>query len=142
MIALRLGLPRSLLFSFGQLLIASCQLNSFQLLLAMFPLKLYDPARKPSVWIGLVHAGDYAVFHSDVGTDVEKTSDGRYLQPGEDSVCMVFDSLVEAETYCEAKVEAIPNLRCDIYDHTGKSRPPALTYVNKVHLKTPVRRVY
>lgn len=108
----------------------------------MFPLKLYDPTRKPAEWTGLVRSGQYAVFHSDIGTDVEKTPDGRYLQPGEDSACMIFDSLAEAEAYCEAKVEAIPNLRCDIYDHTGKSRPPMLTYVNKVHLKTPVRRVY
>ena len=48
---------------------------------------------------------------------------------------MVFDSLAEAETYCETKVEEIPNLRCDIYDHTGRSKPPLLTYVNKIHLK-------
>ena len=108
----------------------------------MQTLKLYDPARKPAEWTGLVHPGQYAVFHSDIGTDVEKTPDGRYLQPGEDSVCIAFDSLAEAEAYCEAKVEDIPNLRCDIYDHTGKSRPPMLTYVNEVHLKAPSRRAY
>jgi hypothetical protein len=105
-------------------------------------LKLYDPARKPAEWTGLVHAGQYAVFHSDIATDVEKTPDGRYLKPGEDSTCLVFDSLAEAESYCEAKVEEIPSLRCDIYDHTGKSRPPMLTYVNKVHVRAPARRVY
>ena len=87
-------------------------------------LKLYDPARKPAKWTGLVHAGQFAVFHSDLATDVEKTPEGRYLQPGEDSICLVFDSLAEAEAYCATRVEAIPNLRCDIYDHTGKSRPP------------------
>jgi len=53
---------------------------------------------------------------------------------------MVFDSLAEAETYCETKVEEIPNLRCDIYDHTGKSKPPLLTYVNKIHLKAESTR--
>ncbi|HET9839275.1 MAG TPA: hypothetical protein VFR84_13660 [Candidatus Angelobacter sp.] len=105
-------------------------------------LKLYDPARKPAEWTGLVHPGQYAVFHSDVATDVEKTAEGRYLQPGEDSTCTVFDSLGEAEAYCEAKVAAIPNLRCDVYDHTGKSRPPLLTYVNRAHLRTPSRRVF
>ena len=97
-------------------------------------LKLYDPARKPTEWTGLVHAGQFAVFHSDVVTDVERTADGHYLQPGEDSTCLVFDSLDEAEGYCETKVDEIPSLRCDIYDHTGKSRPPLLTYVNKIHL--------
>jgi|tagenome__1003787_1003787.scaffolds.fasta_scaffold19540480_1 hypothetical protein len=101
----------------------------------MQQLKLYDPARKPADWTGLLHAGQFAVFHSDVATDIERSADGHYLQPGEDSTCMVFDSLAEAETYCETKVEEIPNLRCDIYDHTGKSKPPLLTYVNKIHLK-------
>ena len=108
----------------------------------MQTLKLYDPTRKPAEWSGLVHAGQYAVFHSDIATNVEKAPDGQYLHPGEDSVCIVFDSLPEAEAYCESKVEAVPNLRCDIYDHTGKSRPPMLTYVNKAHLKAPNRRAY
>jgi hypothetical protein len=109
---------------------------------AVLRLKLYDHTRKPAEWTNLVHAGQYAVFHSDIATDVEKTPDGRYLKPGEDSTCLVFDSLAEAESYCEAKVEEIANLRCDIYDHTGKSRPPMLTYVNKAHVKAPARRVY
>jgi hypothetical protein len=102
-------------------------------------LKLYDPARKPTEWTGLIHAGQFAVFHSDIATDVERDSDGHYLQLGEDSTCLVFDSLTEAEGYCEAKVEEISSLRCDIYDHTGKSKPPMLTYVNKVHLHAPVK---
>ena len=103
-------------------------------------LKLYDPTRKPTDWTGLVHEGQYAVFHSDLATDIERTPEGNYLQPGEDSTCMVFDSLAEAESYCEAKVEQIPNLRCDIYDHTGKSKPPVLTYVNKIHLNADNKR--
>jgi hypothetical protein len=106
----------------------------------MQQLKLYDPARKPTEWTGLVHSGQVAVFHSDVATDVERAPDGHYLQPGEDSTCLVFDSLSEAEAYCETKVDEIPNLRCDIYDHTGKSKPPMLTYVNKVHLHTGTNR--
>src|SRR4029077_6931475 len=92
-------------------------------------------------WTGLVHPGQFAVFHSDVSTDVEKTPEGHYLSPDEDSTCLVFDSLAEAESYCEAKVEAISNLRCDIYDHTGKSQPPVLTYVNRAHVQAPATRV-
>ena len=103
-------------------------------------LKLYDPARKPTEWTGLVHAGQFAVFHSDVATDVERAPDGHYLRADENSICLVFDSLDEAEAYCEAKVEEISNLRCDIYDHTGKSKPPMLTYVYKIHLNAPAKR--
>jgi hypothetical protein len=108
----------------------------------MQQLKLYDPTRKPAEWTGLVRPGQYVVFHSDVQTDVEKNSDGYYLRPGEESTCLIFDALAEAEAYCEGKVEQVPNLRCDIYDHTGKSKPPMLTYVNKAHLRAPQKRVY
>lgn len=97
--------------------------------------KLYDPARKPTEWTSMVRAGQFAVFHSDVATDVERSPEGNYLQSDEDSTCLVFDSLAEAESYCESKVAQFPQLRCDIYDHTGKSKPPMLTYVNKIHLK-------
>ena len=103
-------------------------------------LKLYDPTRKPTEWTGLVYPGQYAVFHSDVATDIEKTAEGHYLRPGDDSTCTIFNSLAEAEAYCEAKVEVISNLPCDVYDHTGKSRPPMLTYVNRAHLGAPNRR--
>lgn len=108
----------------------------------MQELKLYDPTRKPSDWTGLVHSGQYAVFHTDVRSDIEKKPDGHFLSPNDDSTCLVFDSLAEAEAYCENKVEQIPNLRCDIYDHTGKSKQPMLTYVSKAHLKSPKKRVY
>ncbi|HET6841429.1 MAG TPA: hypothetical protein VFK06_07045 [Candidatus Angelobacter sp.] len=103
----------------------------------MQELKLYDPTRKPSDWTDLVHSGQYAVFHTDVRSDTEKKPDGSFLGADEDSTCLVFDSLAEAEAYCEAKVERISNLRCDIYDHTGKSKQPMLTYVNKAYLNSP-----
>ncbi len=103
---------------------------------------LYDPDRRPANWTDLLHEGQFAVFHSDVATDVERTPEGRYLRPGENSTCTMFDSLAEAEEYCKAKVESLPRLRCDIYDHAGKSRPPLLTYINKAHVKAPKKRVY
>lgn len=103
----------------------------------MYQLKLYDPARKPKDWTEIIRPAQYAVFHSDLATDIEKNSDGRFLADGEDSTCLIFDSLHDAESYCEAKVEAIPNLRCDIYDHLGKSKRPMLTYVNQAHVKAP-----
>jgi hypothetical protein len=108
----------------------------------MQELKLYDPARKPANWIDLVHPGQYAVFHTDVQSNIGKKPDGRFPGPDEDSICLVFDSLAEAETYCEGKVEEISNLRCDVYDHTGKSGTPMLTYVNKAYLKSPRKHAY
>jgi hypothetical protein len=107
----------------------------------MQELRLYDPNRQPNTWTDIIRPGQYAVFHSDLSTDVEKTADGRFLRPGEESTCLVFDSLPDAEEYCEAKVEAIPSVRCDIYDHLGKGKPPTLTFVNKARVNDPSRYV-
>ncbi len=103
----------------------------------MQELRLYDPNRHPKDWKDIIRPGQYAVFHSDLHTDVEKRPDGRFLSPGEESSCLVFNSLAEAEAYCEAKVEDVPSLRCDIYDHLGKGKPPTLTYVNRAYVKAP-----
>jgi hypothetical protein len=103
----------------------------------MQELKLYDPDRRPRDWTDIIRPGQYAVFHSDLGTDVEKKADGHFLAPGEESSCLLFDSLDEAEAYCEGKVAEIPRLRCDIYDSMGKSKPPMLTYVNQAHVQAP-----
>ena len=108
----------------------------------MQELKLYDPLRQPHSWTELARSGQYAVFHSDVHTDVEKKADGSYLAPGEESTCLLFDSLDEAESYCQSKVEEISSLRCDIYDHTGKSKLPLLTYVNKAYVNAPKKHAY
>ena len=107
----------------------------------MQELRLYDLNRRPPEWTSLARPGQYAVFHSDVRTDVEKKPDGHFLGASDESTCLLFDSLAEAEAYCEAKVAKIPNLRCDIYDHTGKSKPPMLTYVNSAHVTSSKKRV-
>jgi hypothetical protein len=107
----------------------------------MQEIALYDPERRPPNWTDLLRPGQYAVLHSDVGTDVEKTTSGKYLGATDKSTCLVFDSLPEAEAYCEAKVDEVRTLRCDIYDHAGKSKPPLVTYVHRAQLKRPRRRI-
>ena len=105
----------------------------------MQELKLYDPSRQKEV----VQPGQFVVFHSHVHTHMAKKSAGSAVAPAEESICLVFDSLEEAETYCQSKVEQIPSLCCEIYDHTGKSKPPTLTYiVNKTYLKTPGKHAH
>ena len=108
----------------------------------MQELKLYDPTREPQNWTEILRPGQYVVFHTNVHTDIEAKADGTPLTSGEESSCMVSDSLEEAEAYCESQVERIPNLRCEIYDHAGKSKPPSFTYVNKAFLKTPRKHAW
>src|SRR5579864_251422 len=100
---------------------------------------LYDPERRPPNWTDLMRPGQYAVFQSDAATDVEKDITGRYLREARKSTCLVFDSLAEAEAYCEARVNEVHRLRCDVYDHKGKAKPPLVSFVHHEQLKRPRR---
>ena len=94
---------------------------------------LYDPNRKPATWMEIIHPGQYAAFLSDIETGLETTRDGSYFNAGELSFCLLFDSLEEAEQYCCAEVEYIPNLRCDVFDSHGRANPPVATFANRRH---------
>src|SRR5262249_45369512 len=50
-----------------------------------------------------------------------------------------FESLQEAEQYCDDKVRELPSLRCEIFDAAGKARPPLRVVVNPaLHKKLDV----
>jgi hypothetical protein len=42
----------------------------------------------------------------------------------------MFKCLDAAQRYCEAKVQALPHLRCEIYDAQGLAHPPLLVIVH------------
>lgn len=89
---------------------------------------LYDPERRPASWNDVLHPGQYAVLRSDTSTDAARAT------------CLVFDSLAEAEKYCEAEVDQVAGLRCDVYDHAGKAKPPFASYANRAMLRARPRR--
>jgi hypothetical protein len=93
-------------------------------------LALYNPNRKPASWMELIRPTQYAVFVCDVESGVELTADGRYLDPGMPRTCLLVDSLEEAEQFCRAKIAAIPNLRCEVFDSQGRANPPVATFVS------------
>jgi hypothetical protein len=49
---------------------------------------------------------------------------------GDDSSCVIFETLREAEAFCRTRVDQIPNLRFDILDAAGLRRPPLFTIVH------------
>lgn len=61
-----------------------------------------------------------AVFHFDVQTMSMRDAQGNYLSSGNDSP-LIFNSLAEAQCYCEEKIAAAPALGCRIYDHQGQA---------------------
>lgn len=50
--------------------------------------------------------------------------------PSEDATCIAFANLEAAQRFCEAKVQALPQLRCEIYDAHGLAHPPLLVIVH------------
>jgi hypothetical protein len=103
---------------------------------------LHDPNRKPSSWTELIRPGQYVAFVSDLETGAEMNGAGLYLAPGMIRTCLIFESLSEASGYCLQKIEAMPNLRYDVFDDHGRVNPPVATFVNKGYehrLDSPVK---
>ncbi len=98
-------------------------------------LRLYDPRRNPRDWIDLMGPTQCAVFLKDCRTSVSLNADGKPYPQANDTTCFVFHHLASARRFCEAKVQAFPHLRCEIFDSEGLARPPLLvvTHPDSAH---------
>jgi hypothetical protein len=96
----------------------------------MRELKLFDPTRRPSDWMGHVREDEYALFFKDVKSGQELTAEATAPR---ESTCMVASSLDEALEFAQRRVDANPRLQCDIYDSHGKANLPVASIVHKTH---------
>jgi hypothetical protein len=99
----------------------------------MTTLRLHDPARRPPEWTGHLSATQVAVFLRDAKSEVEVDPGGRPLPRGSPSVCYVFETLAEAERFCQERVSNVEHLLCDIYDRRGKIYP-IRSYTSRKHM--------
>ena len=97
----------------------------------MRELRLFDPQRKPANWMGHIREGEFALFFKDANSSQEMKADGSYAESAEESTCLVAGSLDEALDFAEARVDASPQMRCDIFDHQGKANPPLASIVHQ-----------
>jgi hypothetical protein len=67
-----------------------------------------------------------AVFLKHRTTSAPLRPDGHPFPTSNDITCTVFGRLGEARRFCEARVQALPLLRCEIYDAQGLAHPPLL----------------
>ena len=91
----------------------------------MREIKVYDDSRKPPDWNALLSTGECAVFLKQAASHVPLTPDGS-ATGYKDAVVLLFDSLVEARDYCQAKVLEHPEMCCDVFDSAGRAKPPLL----------------
>ncbi len=89
-------------------------------------IRLYDPQRIPPHWTDLVQPGQFAVFITEAESAAPRDPEG---QPFRDAAqyAALCDTQNEAETFANATVASHPELRCEIYDHEGKTKPPVET---------------
>jgi len=99
----------------------------------MRELRLFDPERKPPNWMGHIREGEFALFFKDADSGQEMKADGTYVQRPEESTCLITSSLDEALDFAQARVDASPWLRCDVFDHRGKANPPLASIVHQDH---------
>jgi len=93
-------------------------------------IRLFDPRRDPRDWIDLLGPTQCAVFVKDRKTSSSLAPDGRSYPSPDATTCLVFDSIDAAQQYCQAKVQGLPHLRCEIYDKQGLAQPPLLVVVH------------
>jgi len=99
----------------------------------MRELRLFNPERKPPNWMGHIREGEFALFFKDADSGQEMKADGTYVQHPEESKCLITSSLDEALDFAQARVDASPQLRCDVFDHQGKANPPLASIVHQDH---------
>jgi len=96
-------------------------------------IRLFDPRRNPRDWTDLIRPTECAVFLKDRTTSAPRAPDGQpFHSPGE-TTCVVFDHFDGARQFCAAKVQTLPQLRCEIYDGQGLAHPPLLVIIHPDH---------
>jgi hypothetical protein len=96
----------------------------------MIEVRLHDRARTPNSWTEIIRPGQFVVFAKMFETGAPCNADGRPFAAVEDTSCLLFDGLSEAEAFCREQVERAPAVRFEIFDSTGRAEPPLFVIVH------------
>jgi hypothetical protein len=101
----------------------------------MHPLRLHDRSRTPQEWTAHLSATQFAVFLRDADIRVALDPAGQPIPASTPAVCYCFESLADAETFCNLKIAACQRMLCEIYDRRGKAIDPirVLTHPSRAH---------
>jgi hypothetical protein len=67
-----------------------------------------------------------AVFVKDRLTSAPLSPEGQPFRSSSETTCLLFDTIAEAQQFCEAKVLERPNLCAEVFDAAGRAHPPLL----------------
>jgi hypothetical protein len=88
---------------------------------------IFDDSAHPPVWSDRMKPGEFAVLCEDARTGAAKQPDNSLAPTASSHLCTIFDSRQEAEDFARERVAAYPAIRCVVFDHEGRGRPPLLT---------------
>ncbi len=97
-------------------------------------IRVYDSSRRPKDWSDVIRPDQYVVFASRMDDGAPCEMDGT-LTSHEAATCALADSLEEAEAFARERSTAHPDVRYDIFDAAGRSRPPLLVVVHPSRLR-------
>jgi hypothetical protein len=88
-------------------------------------IRLYDYHRTPKCWSGIILPTQCAVFlrNDQWQTPVDRQGKSR---DSDNSTCILFDSIEEAERFCRQMVADHPLISCEVLDAGGRANPPLL----------------
>ena len=92
--------------------------------------RIHDAARRPASWTGIIKPGQFVAFAKDAGSGAACDADGRPFEDPARATCLIFDSLPEAQAFCEAAAARSESVQFDVFDSAGRARSPLLTFVH------------
>ena len=81
-------------------------------------------------WTEIIQPRQFAAFAKNIETGVPSDPDGHSFRDPSEVACLVFDSLDEARSFCEAATSRTPAVRFEIFDAAGRAHPPLMTIVH------------
>ena len=78
----------------------------------------------------------FVAFAKNVDTGAPCDADGRGFADLSAATCLLFESLDEARTFCQAAVRAAPVVQFDLFDAEGRANSPLLTFVDPTRGET------
>lgn len=70
--------------------------------------------------------GEFAVLCEDARTGAAKQPDNALALAAHSQLCTIFDSRQTAEDFARERVSVYPGMRCVVFDHEGRAKPPLL----------------
>jgi hypothetical protein len=98
--------------------------------------RVFDPNRQPPNWTEIIRPGQFVAFSKNIDSGAPCDTDGAPFESQDSLTCVIFDSLAEADAFCNQGVQRAPTVRFDVFDSDGRALPALLTVVHPSRVAT------